>query len=127
MDSQAAAVSGLTRSDPHQPGITRQRHESGFRYFGPPGTEITEPGELQRIRALAIPPAWTGVWISPDPFGHIQATGVDSRGRTQYRYHQQWREQRDTQKFAHMLRFAGALRSEERRVGKEGRSGWAPA
>ena len=111
MDSppQEAAVTGLTRSDPRQPGITRQRHESGFRYFGPPGTEITEPGELQRIRALAIPPAWTGVWISADPSGHIQATGVDSRGRTQYRYHQQWREQRDTQKFAHMLRFAGAL------------------
>jgi DNA topoisomerase IB len=109
MSSQAAAVSGLTRSDPHQPGIARQPDGTGFRYVGPSGAAVTEPTELQRIRALAIPPAWTGVWISPDPSGHIQATGVDSRGRTQYRYHQQWREQRDTQKFAHMLRFAGAL------------------
>ena len=58
---------------------------------------------------LAIPPPWREVWISPDPLGHIQATGVDGRGRTQYRYHQVWREQRDAQKFAHMLRFAGAL------------------
>ena len=64
---------------------------------------------MQRIGALAIPPAWTNVWISPDPSGHIQATGVDSRGRTQYRYHQQWREQRDAQKFLHMLRFASVL------------------
>jgi DNA topoisomerase I len=111
MDSppQEAAVAGLARSDPHQPGITRQRRKSGFRYLSPSGREITEPGQLQRIRALAIPPAWTGVWVSPDPLGHIQATGVDSRGRTQYRYHQLWREQREAQKFGHMLRFARAL------------------
>jgi DNA topoisomerase-1 len=111
MDSplQEAAVAGLTRSDPHQPGITRQRDETGFRYYGPSGATVTVPEQLLRIQTLAIPPAWTDVWISADPLGHIQATGVDSRGRTQYRYHQQWREQRDTQKFAHMLRFAGAL------------------
>ena len=66
---------------------------------------------LLRIRALGIPPAWKDIWISPDPLGHIQATGVDSRGRTQYRYHQLWREQRDAQKFEHMLHFAGALPS----------------
>ena len=66
---------------------------------------------LLRIRALSIPPAWKDIWISPDPLGHIQATGVDSRGRTQYRYHQLWREQRDAQKFEHMLYFAGALPS----------------
>ena len=64
---------------------------------------------MARIGALGIPPAWRDVWISPDPLGHIQATGVDTRGRTQYLYHQVWREQRETQKFAHMLRFAGAL------------------
>ena len=74
-----------------------------------PVTQVTDPGTLQRIRALAIPPGWQDVWISPDPLGHIQATGVDRRDRTQYRYHQVWREQRDAQKFAHMLRFAGAL------------------
>ena len=67
------------------------------------------PGTLQRVSALAIPPAWKDVWISPDPQGHIQATGVDGRGRTQYRYHALWRQQRDVQKFEHMLRFADAL------------------
>ena len=104
-----AAVPGLTRSDPHGPGITRRRDGTRFRYDGPSGAPVTDAETLLRIGALAIPPAWTNVWISPDPLGHIQATGVDSRDRTQYRYHQQWREQRDAQKFAHMLRFAGAL------------------
>jgi DNA topoisomerase-1 len=104
-----SAVPGLSRSDPHGPGITRVRASDGFRYRDPSGAEVTDAGTLLRIRALALPPAWTRIWISPDPLGHIQATGVDSRGRTQYRYHQLWREQRDAQKFAHMLRFAGAL------------------
>jgi len=104
----AAAVPGLTRSDPRSPGITRERTQEGFRYRDRSGA-VTERETLRRIGALAIPPAWTNVWISPDPLGHIQATGVDSRGRTQYRYHQLWREQRDAQKFEHMLRFASAL------------------
>jgi DNA topoisomerase IB len=107
--SPTAAVPGLARSDPHGPGITRERTSGGFRYRDPSGAEVTSPDALQRIRALRIPPAWTEVWISPDSLGHIQATGVDSKGRTQYRYHQVWREQRDAQKFAHMLRFADAL------------------
>ena len=105
----AAAVPGLVRSDPHRTGITRARAGGGFRYLSPPGAQITDGETLQRIRALRIPPAWENVWISPDPRGHIQATGVDSRGRLQYLYHQLWREQRDAQKFAHMLRFASAL------------------
>src|ERR1700678_1861961 len=105
----SAAVPGLTRSDPHAPGITRERDSDGFRYRDPASAQVTDDQELRRIGALGIPPAWKDVWISPDPLGHIQATGVDSRGRTQYRYHQVWREQRDTQKFEHMLRFAGAL------------------
>ena len=105
----AAAVPGLVRSDPHGPGITRARDPRGFRYLDPSGAEITRGETLDRITALRIPPAWEDVWISPDPLGHIQATGTDSRGRTQYLYHQLWREQRDAQKFAHMLRFAGAL------------------
>jgi DNA topoisomerase I len=104
-----AAVAGLVRSDPRGPGITRLRGPGGFGYRGPTGADIADPVDLARIRALAIPPAWRDVWISPDPLGHIQATGIDTRGRTQYRYHQLWREQRDAQKFAHMLRFAGAL------------------
>jgi DNA topoisomerase I len=106
---QAAAVAGLARSDPHGPGIARARTGDGFRYLGPSGAEITDDETLERIRVLRIPPAWENVWISLDPLGHIQATGVDSRGRLQYIYHQLWREQRDAQKFAHMVRFASAL------------------
>jgi DNA topoisomerase IB len=85
------------------------RQGAAFAYLDAGGGEVADPLILERIRALAIPPAWTRIWISPDPLGHIQATGVDSRGRVQYRYHQRWREQRDDQKFAHMLRFAAAL------------------
>jgi DNA topoisomerase-1 len=107
--SLAAAVPGLVRSNPHGPGITRVRGEEGFRYRDPSGALITHGETLARIRSLRIPPAWENVWLSPDPLGHIQATGVDSRGRTQYLYHRLWREQRDVQKFAHMLRFASAL------------------
>ena len=105
----AAAVPGLIRSDPHGPGIHRERTSGGFRYRDSSGAEVSDPETMQRIAALRIPPAWNDVWISADPLGHIQATGIDSRGRTQYRYHHVWREQRDAQKFAHMLRFAEAL------------------
>ena len=104
-----AAVPGLVRSDPRGPGIARLRSPDGFRYRDPVGAEVSDAETLLRIGQLVVPPAWERVWISPDPLGHIQATGVDSRGRTQYRYHQLWREQRDTEKFAHMLRFASAL------------------
>ncbi len=93
----------------HHPGITRQRTSDGFSFFEPSGKQVTDSRELTRISALAIPPAWKDVWISPDPLGHIQATGLDARGRTQYLYHQIWRERREVQKFAHMLRFADAL------------------
>jgi DNA topoisomerase I len=105
----AAAVPGLVRSDPHGPGITRVRAGDGFRYLDQAGAEISDAAALDRIRALRIPPAWADVWISPDPLGHIQAAGTDSKGRLQYLYHPLWREQRDAQKFGHMLRFAGAL------------------
>jgi DNA topoisomerase IB len=104
-----AAVSGLTRSDPRGPGITRVPGSPGFSYRNRAGTTVTDAETLARIGALAVPPAWTNVWISADPSGHIQATGTDSRGRLQYRYHTQWREQRDAQKFEHMLRFAQSL------------------
>ena len=107
--SSPAAVPGLVRSDPHGPGITRVKTEAGFRYLDPAGAEISDAATLDRIQALRIPPAWADVWISPDPLGHIQATGTDSKGRLQYLYHQLWREQRDAQKFGHMLRFADAL------------------
>jgi DNA topoisomerase I len=104
-----SAVPGLARADPRGPGITRTRVADNFRYKHPSGADVTDAPTLERIRALAIPPAWKEVWISPDPAGHIQATGVDSRGRTQYRYHELWRQQRDALKFEHMLRFADSL------------------
>ena len=107
--SEAAAVPGLTRSDPHAPGITREQGNEGFDYLDSSGARVTDLATLERIAALSIPPAWKNVWISPDPLGHIQATGVDGRGRTQYRYHPIWREQREVQKFSHMVGFAHTL------------------
>src|SRR5260370_17198711 len=80
----AAAVPGLVRSDLRGPGIIRARGQEGFRYLYPSGADVTDEQTLLRIGALAIPPAWKNVWISPDPLGHIQATGVDSPGRTPY-------------------------------------------
>ena len=81
----------------------------GFHYFAPSGRRIRRPSELRRIAALAVPPAWTDVWICPDPAGHIQATGRDARGRKQYRYHPRWRAMRDGHKFDRMLEFGAAL------------------
>ena len=81
----------------------------GFKYVGPNGRVIRKESELKRIRALAIPPAWTDVWICPDPRGHLQATGRDARGRKQYRYHNDWRACRDETKFDRMQQFAAAL------------------
>src|ERR1700749_3771843 len=107
--SLAAAVPGLVRVDPHGSGITRVQDADGARYLDPAGAGIIDAATLDRIRALRIPPAWADVWISPDPAGHIQATGTDSKGRLQYLYHQLSRAQRDAQKFGHMLRFADAL------------------
>jgi DNA topoisomerase I len=104
-----SAVAGLVRSDPHSPGITRERSGQGFRYRAPSGAEIADHETLDRIQALKIPPAWENVWISPEPLGHIQATGVDRKGRLQYIYHRVWRELRDAEKFVHMLRFASRL------------------
>jgi DNA topoisomerase I len=109
MSVMPAAVPGLNRSDPRGPGISRVRSGTGFAYLDAAGGQVDDRATLERIGSLVIPPAWTRVWISPDPLGHIQATGVDSRGRVQYRYHPLWREQRDEQKFGHMLRFAAAL------------------
>jgi DNA topoisomerase IB len=78
-------------------------------YHAPDGRRVTERDVLDRIRALAIPPAWTDVWICPWPHGHIQAMGTDAKGRRQYRYHDAWRARRDADKFEHMLVFARAL------------------
>lgn len=100
---------GLSRSDPSEAGIRRQRSGRGFRYVGPGGRPVKDPRALARIKALVIPPAWEDVWICPDPGGHIQAVGTDAAGRRQYRYHDLWREQQDQQKHDRMLEFGAAL------------------
>jgi DNA topoisomerase IB len=99
----------LRRSDPQVPGISRRRAGKGFSYRGPDGHRVDDPTVLDRIRKLAIPPAWTDVWICPWSNGHIQAMGTDAKGRRQYRYHDEWRARRDAEKFEHMLAFAEAL------------------
>ena len=99
----------LRRSDPSGPGLARRRCGKGFMYLDEDGGRITDAEIVARITALVIPPAWRDVWISPDPFGHIQATGVDEAGRKQYLYHPRWRERRDREKFDDMVRFARAL------------------
>jgi DNA topoisomerase-1 len=91
------------------PGIARKRAGKGFTYVGPDGKRISDRKEIARIRSLAIPPAYTDVWICPHPNGHIQATGRDARGRKQYRYHPRWREVRDETKFGRMLEFSRVL------------------
>ena len=91
------------------PGIHRKRAGKGFYYVSPDGTTIRDPEILKRIRSLAIPPAWREVWICPDPRGHLQATGLDARGRKQYRYHPRWREVRDAVKYDRMIAFGEAL------------------
>src|SRR5919204_1583942 len=99
----------LRRSHCSAPGIRRVRRGRGFSYHEEDGTPVADREVLGRIGALAIPPAWSDVWICPHPRGHIQATGIDAAGRKQYRYHDAWRERRDQQKFDRMLAFARAL------------------
>jgi DNA topoisomerase IB len=95
------------------------RRGRGFAYTDQHDRRIADPEVLERLRALAIPPAWRDVWICPDPMGHLQATGVDSAGRKQYLYHPRWRERRDQQKFDRLLRFGEALPQLRRRVASD--------
>jgi DNA topoisomerase-1 len=106
---ESAQAAGLRYVSDTQPGIRRKRAGKGFVYVGTDGKTIRDAKELSRIRSLAIPPAYTDVWICPSPNGHIQATGRDARGRKQYRYHPKWREVRDETKFGRMLGFSQAL------------------
>jgi DNA topoisomerase IB len=99
----------LRRADPSCPGFTRRRAGKGFAYYDEAGKRIADVETLERIKALVIPPAWQDVWICPWPTGHLQAVGVDDRGRRQYLYHDRWRARRDAEKFDHMLNFARAL------------------
>jgi DNA topoisomerase-1 len=104
-----AEQAGLRYVHDDEPGLRRRRVGRGFSYRYPDGSTLTDPAERQRIAALAIPPAWTDVWICPRPDGHIQATGRDARGRKQYRYHPRWREVRDADKFDRLLDFGEHL------------------
>ncbi len=106
---RSARAAGLRYVSDVAPGIRRKRAGRSFTYTNAAGTAIRERDTIRRIKALAIPPAWTDVWICPDPRGHLQATGRDARGRKQYRYHTRWRRVRDAVKFDRMLAFAQAL------------------
>ena len=121
---EVAEAAGLRYVSDTMPGIRRRKASSGFSYVGPAGKTIKDPAELNRIRSLAVPPAYTEVWICPIPTGHIQATGRDARRRKQYRYHPRWREVRDETKFGRVLAFSEVLPRIRRRVesdmGKQG-------
>jgi DNA topoisomerase I len=105
----AAESAGLSYVSDDDKGWRRERAGEAFRYFKANGDPVTDDAALERIRKLAIPPAWTDVWICPKANGHLQATGRDARGRKQYRYHPQFREVRESTKYEHMLEFARAL------------------
>ncbi len=114
-----ARGAGLRYSTDSKPGIRRKARGKAFSYLGPDGHRVKAAETITRIKRLAIPPAWTGVWISPHENDHIQATGRDARGRKQYRYHPHWRKQRDENKFGRMLAFARALPRIRRRIGRD--------
>ena len=105
----AARAAHLHYVSDKKPGITRVREGDGFAYRHPDGSPVTDEGTLERIRHLAIPPAYTDVWVCRDPKGHLQAVGRDVRGRKQYRYHPRWREVRDEAKYSKMLVFGRVL------------------
>ena len=111
-----AHASGLLYVSDAEPGIRRRRRGARFHYLGPNGRPVTAERTLDRIRQLAIPPAYTDVWICPKPRGHLQATGRDARQRKQYRYHPEWRETRDNGKFARMIEFGAQLPRLRRRL-----------
>ncbi|EWY40216.1 DNA topoisomerase I [Skermanella stibiiresistens SB22] len=112
----AAEQAGLVYVSDEEPGIRRRKSGKGFAFRKPDGTPLKDKAELDRIKSLAIPPAYTDVWICADPDGHIQATGRDDRGRKQYRYHPRWREVRDSTKYERMLEFGRALPAIRERI-----------
>jgi len=116
---ETAQAAGLRYVHDDRPGIQRQRRGKGFRYLGPDGKPVRDRDQLRRIRSLVIPPAWTDVWICPNPQGHLQATGHDARGRKQYRYHPRWRAARDETKYDRMIAFGQALPKIRARVAQD--------
>ncbi|MGC1780324.1 MAG: DNA topoisomerase IB, partial [Xanthobacteraceae bacterium] len=106
---ETAAAAGLKYVSDARAGLSRRRAGRHFRYLDPSGKSVTDKATLQRVRALAVPPAWSDVWICRFADGHMQATGRDARGRKQYRYHPRFREVRDSTKYEHVIAFARAL------------------
>ena len=117
--AEAAEEAGLHYVSDDRPGYTRRTNNGEFEYLDTEGKTIGDEQRLLRIKRLAIPPAWTDVWICPSPSGHIQATGRDARGRKQYRYHDRWRELRDENKFGRLAAFAKALPNIRLRIAKD--------
>jgi DNA topoisomerase-1 len=117
--AESAEQAGLRHVSDQRPGLSRERRGDGFVYFKANGKAVQDEATLERIRKLAIPPAWTEVWICPQANGHLQATGRDARGRKQYRYHPQFREVREGTKYEHMLEFADALPGIRERIAED--------
>jgi DNA topoisomerase-1 len=105
----AAESAGLRYVSDNRAGIRRKKSGKGFTYMRPDGTKLSDSHVVRRIRSVAIPPAWTDVWICPFADGHFQATGRDAKGRKQYRYHPLFREVRESTKYEHVVAFANAL------------------
>src|SRR6476469_741279 len=114
----SARAAGLRYVSDREPGFARRRRGKGFQYIDAEGGSLSSE-QVERIEALAIPPAWTDVWICRSANGHLQATGRDARGRKQYRYHPRWREVRDGNKYERMIAFGRALPRIRRRVEKD--------
>src|SRR6266478_1009596 len=117
--AEAAEEAGLNYVSDDRPGYTRKARNGEFEYLDTQGKRIRDEQRLLRIKRLAIPPAWTDVWICASSTGHVQATGRDARRRKQYRYHERWRELRDENKFDRLADFAKALPKIRRRVAKD--------
>src|SRR6266571_7269981 len=115
----SAREAGLRYVSDARPGIRRKRSGRGLAYLAPDGRRVEDPATLARIGSLAVPPAWTDVWICPDPRGHLQATGRDARGRKQYRYHPKWREVRDENKYHRLIAFGLSLPTIRERVDRD--------
>ena len=125
--AEAAEEAGLRYISDDRPGYTRKANGEHFEYLDTEGKRIRDEQRLLRIKRLAIPPAWTHVWICPSSNGHIQATGRDARRRKQYRYHERWREVRDENKFSRLADFAKALPQIRKRVDRDIKIAWPPA
>jgi DNA topoisomerase I len=117
--ADSAEEAGLRYVGDDRPGYSRKANGNDFEYFDTEGKRIRDEQRLVRIKRLAVPPAWTRVWICPSPNGHLQASGRDARRRKQYRYHERWREIRDENKFARLADFAKALPKIRRRIARD--------